>query len=201
MSAFERLLSVSSPALGPDTRADKILDGDLQNALRQRNGFFALQNALWFFSDESLLNLPGHNHPLLSDWINKYPRTKGVRHAFAVDAIGYPFFTSDFGILRLDLETGRFVRVAETLEGWAERIVKEYSYLTAWPLMRDWQDKNGPLPMGHRLLPKMPFVGGGKEEVDNMFPVPLTDLIAFYEDLSAQIRDMPEGGTIEIRVS
>jgi hypothetical protein len=44
-------------------------------------------------------------------------------------------------------------------------------------------------------------VGGGKEEVENMIAIPLTELITFYEDLSAQIRDLPEGGTIEIRIS
>lgn len=200
MSALEELLSISTPPLGPQTHADQIKDEGLQGLLKKHNGFFALENALWVFADESLLNLPGQNHPAIQEWSRMYPKTGGVSYAFAVDAIGYPFFTSNQGILRMDLETGKFVRVAMDLEGWAARILKEYSRMTAWRLCHDWQDIHGALPNGHRLFPKMPFVGGGKETVENMAAMPITDVIAFYADLATQIREMPEGGEIEIRL-
>ena len=200
MSALEELLNISTPALGPDTSANDIQNEELQNLLKKRNGFFALENALWVFADDSLLNLPGHNHPTIKTWSRQYPKTGGVTHAFAVDAIGYPFFVSNQGILRMDLEKGKFVRVAHDIEGWAARLLKDYSSMTGWRLCHDWQDANGALPMGHRLFPKMPFVGGGQETVENMTSVPITELIPFYVDLAGQIRDMPEGGTIEIRV-
>ncbi len=200
MSALDELLSISTPPLGPQTNADQINDADLQSLLRKHNGFLALENALWVFSDESLLNLPGLNHPAIEEWTRLYPKTGGVGPAFAVDAIGFPFFTSNQGILQMNLETGKFVRVAQDLEGWAARILKEYSRMTGWRLCHDWQDVHGALPLGHRLFPKMPFVGGGKEEVDNMAAMPITEVIGFYTDLAAQIRDMPEGGEIEIRL-
>ncbi|MFC7291733.1 hypothetical protein [Hirschia litorea] len=200
MTALQELLSISTPPLGPKTHADSIKDDDLKSLLATHNGFFSLENALWVFSDESLVNIPGHNHPEIQNWSRKYPKTGGVSHAFAVDAIGYPFFTSNQGILRMDLETGKFVRVAMDLEGWAARILKEYSRLTAWRLCHDWQDVHGPLPDGHRLFPKMPFVGGGEETVENMAAAPLVELISFYQELAQQIRDMPEGGEIEIRM-
>ncbi len=200
MSALLELLAISTQPLGPRTHAHNIKDEDLKKLLTMHNGFFALENALWVFSDESLLNLPGHNHPEIQKWARSYPKTGGVVHAFAVDAIGYPFFTSNQGILRMDLETGKFVRVAMDLEGWAARILKEYSRLTGWRLCHDWQDANGPLPVGYRLFPKMPFVGGGKETVENMAAAPMIEVISFYQDLAAQIRDMPDGGQIEIRV-
>ncbi len=201
MSALEELLSISTPALGPETHAQGIKDEPLQNLLKQRNGFFALENALWVFADDSLLNLPGHNHPTIAQWSRQYPKTGGVSHAFAVDAIGYPFFISNQGILRMDLETGKFVRVAHDLEGWAARILKEYSRMTGWRLCHDWQDVHGALPVGHRLFPKMPFVGGGQETVENMAAMALTDMISFYADLAEQIRAMPEGGELEIRLT
>ncbi|MBB35248.1 MAG: hypothetical protein CME88_07180 [Hirschia sp.] len=201
MSAIAELLDISSPALGPDTQAARLKDSGLQSLLQQRNGFFALQNALWVFSDNSLLELPGHDEPAIADWLTHYPKTRGCTHCFAVDAIGYPFVTSEHGILRMDLETGVFTRIAPDIEGWARLMLAKFQQLSAWAVCKQWQDIHGPLPDGHRLLPRMPFVGGGTETADNLLATPLIELIRFYSDLATQIRNMPEGGTIEIRLA
>lgn len=201
MSAIAELLEISSPALGPETQAGSIVDAQLRDLLKVRNGFFALQNALWVFADESLLQLPGHNHPSISSWMDRYPETQGVSHAFAVDATGYPFVTSSQGILQMNLETGVFTKVADDMEGWARIILNRYAELTGWEICKAWQDANGALPDSARLLPRMPFVGGGKETVDNLIASPLPELIEYYAELAARIREMPEGGVLEIHLS
>ena len=201
MTAIAELLEISSPAIGPSTNADAIFDQGLQGLLRERNGFFALQNALWVFGDVSAAQLPGHDHPVIREWMESYPQTEGVTHAFAVDATGYPFVTSSHGILRMDLETGVFTKIADDMEGWARAMLEKFQELSGWKVCKDWQDTNGPLPDGNRLLPRMPFVGGGEEVVDNLFAAPLTELIGFYAELAARIREMPEGGVLEIHLT
>ncbi len=200
MSAIEKLLEISSDPIAGPTQADAIADPQLKALLQQRNGFWALQNALWVFADNSTQTTPGHNHPEISSWASLYSKTKGVAQAFAVDAIGYPFFTSDYGILQMDLETGVFKKIAVDIEGWADAMLNHFQELSGWKVCKDWQDANGPLPEGYRLMPRMPFVGGGTETADNLMGVAMTEMIGFYAELAAEIRNMPEGGTLDIKL-
>ena len=200
MGTLQELLEISSPAIVTGAHTDNITDPALKSLLSTRNGFYALENALWVFASASTESTPGHDHPEIASWARQYPKTGGVGQAFAVDALGYPFFMSNQGVLRMDLETGNFVRAANDLESWAANLLVNYDQMTGWRVCHDWQDANGQLSPGHRLFPKTPFVGGGKEEVGNLASAPLTELVGFYAELADQIHNMPEGGSIEIRM-
>ena len=163
MTALQDLLADQcSPPLGPQTDAASIRDPALRALLQQHNGAYAFQNALWILADSSTAELPGHDHPAISGWKDNYPNLGGISHMFAVDSTGYPFVASPAGIHRLDLETGNLVRLADDLEGWARLVLDDFQNQTGWPVAKSWQDVHGPLPPGFRLMPRIPFVGGGK---------------------------------------
>jgi hypothetical protein len=46
----------------------------------------------------------------------------------------------------------------------ASSLLNDYAFLTGHPLIHQWQVKNGALPAGSRLILKIPFVLGGKDD-------------------------------------
>ncbi len=199
MSALADLLVNASPAIGDINISPPVEDKGLKTLLTTRNGYYAFDKALWVFASHSAAHEPGLDHPEIANWARKYPKTKGVSHAFAVDIFGYPYCVSDQGVLKLDLETGRFMRIGEDIEGWAKRVLDHFEQLTGWSCLKEWERENGALPVGYRLLPRLPFIGGGARSSDNLIAVPLTELIGFYAELAAQVRNLPDGAEIEIQ--
>jgi hypothetical protein len=82
---------------------------------------------------------------------------------FAEDIFGDQFCLTGAasGVFRFDAERGETESIADSLEGWADRILSDYRVETGWPLASEWQAKHGSLELGMRLQPKIPFVYGG----------------------------------------
>jgi hypothetical protein len=78
-------------------------------------------------------------------------------------------------------------------------LLKDYYYLTGFSIAHHWQKKRGEIPPNTRLLPKIPFVCGGKFEIENLY---LLDSIAgtkFRGDFARNIQNIPNGATIDLR--
>lgn len=71
---------------------------------------------------------------------------------------------------------------------------------TGYPLASEWQALHGPLPEGKRLLPKIPFVLGGAYDVDNLYAADALAGMKFRADIWKQLRDLPEGAKVELRI-
>ncbi|MFD1731304.1 hypothetical protein ACFSC4_09890 [Deinococcus malanensis] len=98
-----------------------------------------------------------------------------------------------------DAETGALEIVAPTLPGWAEALLTE-NYWSGWSLGQAWQAQHGPLPLEKRLMPSRLFVLGGKYEVDNLRAVDTVESLRVRGDVARQLRDLPDGTEIELRV-
>jgi hypothetical protein len=103
--------------------------------------------------------------------------------------------------VRRDPETGQFDAVSASLGGWASDLLADYDFRTCYPLAHAWQVTNTPLPPGVRLLPKMPFVCGGKYEVDNLYALNDVKGMQFRASMANQIRNLPDGAQIVLEVS
>jgi hypothetical protein len=71
-------------------------------------------------------------------------------------------------VYRFDPETGLMEHFADSLVGWAARILddpEEVGFLTALA----WQQAHGDIPVGKRLFSKIPFVLGGTAAIDNLY--------------------------------
>jgi hypothetical protein len=99
---------------------------------------------------------------------------------------------------RFNPETGNIEVVATSLEGWAERILADYTVETGWPLAHEWQRRYGPLPVQERLIPKIPFVLGGAYDTDNLYAIDAVKGMRFRADIARQIRDLPDGTQVKL---
>jgi hypothetical protein len=76
-------------------------------------------------------------------------------------------------------------------------------FRTDWEMSRLVQkakQKLGPLSEGRCYCLKLPAVIGGSYDVTNLGTISLIELISFSGDMAAQIKDVPDGGQIKIKI-
>ena len=119
---------------------------------------------------------------------------------------------NDFGNLIVRSTDGRYWRICpEELS--CDVIAESRPHLDAInetrDFRRDWWMKSmvdeavgllGPLGEGRKYCLKMPAVLGGAYEASNLGTVPLDELISFSGDMARQIKDLPDGAQIKIKV-
>jgi hypothetical protein len=209
MKALTKLLSIGGPAIRPDPSREDfsefningLFGNQLREFLQQRNGFYACESALHVFPASvggSILGVQQWNSSKL--WRYEYGDLGRDAFFFAEDAFGNQFCFSKGQVCLFDAETGELSKVAADLEGWAGAILKDYRILTGHPLMHDWQVENGAIPQGKRLMPKIPFVLGGKYSLDNIYALDSVSAMKSRGNLALQLRDLPDGTKVEFRV-
>lgn len=120
--------------------------------------------------------------------------------------------TNAFGNVIVEDTQGRFWRIRP--EDLACAIIasnrEEYTALWANPdfvrglemarLVQEAKHRLGPIPTGSCYCLKMPSVLGGKYDVDNLGTVDHSHLIAFSGYLAEQIKDMPDGSQVILKI-
>ena len=202
----EKLLSISSDSILPAPRAGFSFSaaqpvGGLYRMLKARNGFYAFESALHVFpmgSREGVMDLETWNSETL--WRCFFGAlTKGCLF-FAQDAVGMQFCFRGGEICTFDPECGVITPLCPTIQEWANALLRDYPRLTAYPLAQHWQAINGPLPIGNRLYPKIPFHLGREYEVENLYAGDPVERMNFYGSLVEQIKDLPPGSKVRLRV-
>ena len=208
MTSVEKLLSIGSGEIAPSPAFNReILNGyplapELLRMLEHKNGFYAFESALHVFplnSDPAAgMNLEQWNSESL--WRRDYGGLADGLLFFAENLLQDQFGLSARGVVRFDAETGETKFIADSIEKWAETLLANYEYETAWPLARQWQTEHGPLPAGKRLMPKTPFVLGGKYSMDNLWIGDAVEGMRFKADVAMQTRNLPDGTQIRLVV-
>jgi hypothetical protein len=194
-------LSLADPVLDADllALAGSMAD-DLIGLLKIKNGFYAFESALHLFpatSSGDKIGLACWNSPDL--WVKQYQNMAIGCLFFAEDIFGGQFCIKANEVLLFDPETGQLKRLATNLEEWARSILCDYDLLTGYPLAHEWQRANGQIADGMRLVPKIPFVLGGKFSVQNLYPIDATKAMRLRGSIAVQIRDLPDGTPIRLR--
>jgi hypothetical protein len=179
-----------------------VVAGDnLGRLLRVKNGFYAFEGALHVFPDIGTPPERGlyqwNDFPL---WRSDYEGMANGAVFFAEDAFGTQFCVRGGGISTFDPETGAFEPMAADVEEWAAKILGDYAFWSGHPVARTWQTQHGPLPIGSRLVPTTPFVLGGKFEASNMHAVDAVKGMQYRASIAVQIRDLPDGASITLKV-
>lgn len=206
----QKLLSISSSIISEiipqlDVSTQNMLGSlgkDFNNILAIKNGFYAFESALHFFPathiHQSIIDVNCWNSENL--WRNKYSdSTKGYLF-FAEDIFGGQFCIINERIHTFDPETEETEEVATNFDDWAKCILDEYNYLTGFELAHEWQLKNGSIPVGKRLLPKVPFVLGGKFTTDNLYLLDSVTGMKVRGDLAQQIKNSPDGTKVTFKI-
>jgi hypothetical protein len=206
---LSKLIAWSGPALCDESpRLDELLvivledlGKELLEVLKQKNGFYAFESALHVFPaacQDKAMNLELWNCE--NSWRKEYGDITNGFVFFAEDIFGLQFALNKGGVYKFDPETAEIGHITNDLEQWASLILKDYEYETGYPLAHKWQKENGILPPGKRLLPKIPFILGGNYEVDNLYPLDALKGMEFRADIWKQIRDLPDGAKIELKI-
>lgn len=202
-----RLLSIAGPPLGKPVDGETVRTatpetGALEPLWNARNGFYAFESALHVYplvaGDGMELSIAEWNEPPL--WRRAYGEMAVGHLFFAEDVFGGQFSLRAGEIFMFDPETGASHRVASDLEDWAEALLADYEFLTGYPVAHEWQARHGPLPPGHRLVPKLPFVLGGEYTIDNVYPVEAAEGMRLRGELGMQLLDLPDGSRVTYRV-
>lgn len=208
---LKKLLSTSNAALcssepnQPSSLTDMECSGidELVELLQERNGFYAFERALHVLpsncvNSEVDMDLERWNMDEL--WRSAYHTAADGLLFFAEDVFGEQFALSGGEVWRFNPESAAREAIAGNLEEWAQRILADYSFETGYQPAHEWQQKNGPLMEGQRLIPKMPFIMGGKYEADNLFALDAVKGMRYRADIWKQIRDLPDAASIQLKV-
>ena len=206
---IEKLLSIGGPALAgqppvinlPGFNSFGTLAQELLHLLEVKNGFYAFESALHIFPaahfDGPMTLSRWNAHGI---WKYEYQGIADARLFFAEEGFGNQFCIFRDQIWFFDAETGDMDFSADNLDAWAKKILTNYNIQTGYPLVHEWQKRNGPLQAGHRLMPKMPFVLGGKYELENLYSLKAISAMRTRGNLANQIKSLPDGTKIKIRV-
>jgi hypothetical protein len=205
--AVAKLLDISSESLietnGPiEVNASGFDTDQLTEVLRRRNGFYAFESALHVFpsgASDGVMTLDTWNDRKL--WIREYNGAADDLLFFAEDALCNQFaIRRDGSVVRFDPETAYCTETAPDVVGWAAAVLAGYEFLTAWPLMHEWQVKHGTMPEGRRLCAIIPFILGGEYVVTNLYAGDPVEHISLLADLHLQVGHLPPGTRVELQV-
>jgi len=207
---LRKLVSIGSSAIG-DERADPMLLAGLlgvpdANALAPllagRDGFYAFEGALHIRSLQGNALEPGivqWNSAAL--WRQHYGDLAAGCLFFAEDIFGNQFCLRGGSVLTFDAETGALEAFATDMESWAATVLNDYALWTGHGLAHEWQEINGPLQAGLRLVPKLPFVLGGEYVVNNLYAMNAVESMRYRADIALQIHDAPDGTTVMLKAA
>lgn len=205
---IEKLISIASGPLSGELPQEKqgitnARVAELRNMLSMRNGFYAFEGALhvlpWRTAapQESVIDVQAWNGETL--WRYVYQECAQGLFFFAQDAFGGQFAIRGDAVVSFDPETAEIESVAPSIEGWASEILSKYKILTGYPVAHAWQLANGEIPAGKRLLPKIPFILGGKYEEQNLVAVEAAKAMRYRGEVWQQIKDLPDGAQIKLK--
>lgn len=203
--------------------------GELIKLLQERNGFYAFEGALHVLPSNCVNNassivtetsqvqmgrlLGQDNEGRLMGWpmdLERWNMDVVWRSEFgtaaedllffAEDAFGEQFALSNGKVWRFNPESAERKEIAHNLDEWAEKILADYIFETGYQQAHDWQQQNGRLLEGQRLIPKTPFIMGGAYDVENLFALDAVKGMRYRADIWKQIRDLPDGTPIQLKV-
>jgi len=121
-------------------------------------------------------------------------------------------FENDFGNLIILDEIGQYWRlcpeelrcdiVAKDQDSW-EILKRDHNFIQGWNMTRLVDiavQEHGPLEHGYKFHLVYPAVLGGAYEIENIKPAPLLEIIRISGSIAQQIKDLPEGAKVELKI-
>lgn len=171
------------------------LPPDLVDLLKEINGFILHHGALHirgasrtpeWHSLRSALRGPAAFHAL-------YENVHASDIPFGQDQLGDQFLLREGRVLRLSAETDEVEPLADSLEDFFSRVREDMQGFLNVNL------KQVMLP-GQLLLASPPFVLQESGTDVSLKPVSAAEVICFHSHLARQIRDVPDGGHLQIQI-
>lgn len=207
--AKDKLLSISSEPISTNLSVKDFscfhqfpLMEELNTLLEKKNGFYSFESALHLYPFETVGDniglLDWNEHAL---WISAYEGLASDGVYFAEDLFGSQFCIKHDGIYLFDPEVATSEKIAGSINEWCDAILKDYDFLTGYSLAHAWQKNNGKISIGYRLIPKIPFVLGGKFDIDNLYMEKSHIALKARANIALKIKNLPDGSSVDIKLS
>lgn len=203
-----RLIEIASEPIGSGfDREDfpQSLNPHVKDLLSERDGFYAFEGALLvrpMHDTSDVLGLISWNSFDL--WKSEYVdiHVELQRYTFFAENIfGEQFFLADSSVGQFDPETGENHKIADSLDSWAGKLLRDCNYLTGHGIAHEWQERRGRLANGMRLIPKIPFILQGEFDVSNLVAKPELDAIIIRSQLASKLSGLKNGETINFAIT
>jgi hypothetical protein len=203
---IKKLIEIGSQAIGASDSKIHIDDfkryvpliEELQTLLSLKNGFYAFESALHIFpsaSSDGEMTLDRWNSRWL--WRHKYGNLTEGALFFGEDICGNQYCIYNGHVGFFDAEIGAIETLGSSIDQWAGKILADYETLTSFAVAHHWQQRNGKLPPGKRLMLKRPLILGGDYSPDNIFAVESVEGMRLRGHIADQIKDLPEGTEVD----
>jgi hypothetical protein len=184
-----------------DALPPEIQDSAYRDFCAMHDGLMAFEGALRIFGLSST-ELPGYiEWNNLQGWREEYSVLDSDLQFFAEDAFGNQFgFRPQGGVVRFLAETGEQEQIAGSFVAWLEMVLADPDgELSLW-LVKDWLVSGGNLAGNSHLCPKVPFVAQGPFEAANLYNCSRYESMRFKASVANQIRGLPSGTQIRLKV-
>jgi hypothetical protein len=195
-------VTFTGPAIDDQEMLDK-LPGELAGLLQQINGFIQFHGGLHVRG----ACLAPTWHSLRQAWLGEsafhqlYPEMTPEDIPFGEDSLGDQFFLREGIVWRLFGETGEIESLEMTFKQFMAAVQTDPTEeLGLQPLMQFQQD-GGTLQPGQLLAAYPPFCTEEAEDGISVSAVSSDERHRFLADFAAQIRDVPDGGNIDIELT
>ena len=168
----------------------------LVNVLRDANGFILHGGALHVRG----ACLTPDWHSLRLAWRGPgafrtlYDGLRATDIPFAQDQLGDQFLIRGAAVLRLSAETGDIEPLVDSLEEFFSHVNEDVEDFLKVGLRHAIQP-------GQLLFAYPPFAFRESEEGATLNPVPAGELISFHAELARKVRELPDGGQIEVKIA
>jgi hypothetical protein len=194
-------LIYSGPPIADETVLDRV-PRELRTALRARNGCVAYRGAVHVRG--ACLDPAWHSlraacegptaFPVL------YPALSPDDVPFAEELFGDQFILRDGRVLRLTAETGDLEGTAESVEAWFEQLLEDVAGLLGYEPSAALARVGGKLGAGQLVSVFPPLVVDAGEQPRSFRAIDALDCRGALAAFARQIRDLPDGAPVEIKV-
>jgi hypothetical protein len=192
-----RLVSIGGNPVGESTKPQPVGNESLWPLYEAKNGFYAFESALFVRpSGGGSGSVEWWNGQI--DWRNVYADLPENATFFAEDVFGFQFINAGEGFFSFDPETAELSHLGNSVEEWARSILDDYEALTGFRIAHAWQSVNGPLWVGYRLAPSVPFMLGGEYKAESLRAKPDLELASFRAKVYTQTKDLPDGSSVRL---
>lgn len=178
------------------------LPSDLATLLQSVNGFIQFGGVLHLRGACQTPDWHSLNHAWETvDAFHRHYRTvKNTDVPFAQSALGDQYFIRDHVVYRLDTECDEIESLDMNLKTFLESVQGDpIGALNLEPLEEFW-DQGGALQPGQLLSVMPPFVLAQPDTKYSYRAISAMDRLRFLADFAKQVRDLPDGATISLKV-
>ena len=194
-------LTYSGPPIDDAAVLDRLPSG-LRAALMARNGCLAYRGALHVRG--ACLDPPWHSLRSAiagpQSFTTLYPDLPAGSVAFAEDAFGDQFLLREDRVWHLTAETGEIAEVAPSVEEFFDALLVDVAGVLGYEPIRAVGLVGGELGAGRLISAYPPFVMDAGEAGRSFRAVDALEVRAALAAFAGQIRDLPDGTTVQIKV-